>query len=175
LKDLGLAFHSYFDTYRQFPPQAVFSKDGKPLLSWRVLVLPYLGKEYKELYGQFHLDEPWDSEHNKKLLAKMPSVYAAPGSKTAQAHETHYRAFVDHGAFFDGKQPTKIGDVRDGLSQTITVVEAEKSVPWTKPEELPFNPDGPLPKLGGLFKGGFNALFADGHVRFCHSASTRCS
>src|SRR5271155_415299 len=57
------------------PAHAIYSKDGKtPLLSWRVAILPYI--EHEALYQQFKLDEPWDSPHNKKLLDKMPKLYA---------------------------------------------------------------------------------------------------
>ena len=76
LKQFALAMHNYHDTNGKFPAASSFDKDGKPLLSWRVHVLPYL--EQAELYKQFHLDEPWDSEHNKKLIEKMPNVLASP-------------------------------------------------------------------------------------------------
>jgi len=70
LKQIALAMHNYHDTYGTFPPHAIYSKDGKPLLSWRVMILPYI--EQNNLYQQFHLDEPWDSEHNQKLMQQMP-------------------------------------------------------------------------------------------------------
>src|SRR5207249_2796575 len=72
LKQIGLAMHNYHDTYRHFPPQALTDKNGKPLLSWRVAVLPFI--EQDNLYRQFKLDEPWDSEHNRKLLERMPKL-----------------------------------------------------------------------------------------------------
>ncbi len=74
LKQIGLAMHNYHATNNMLPPHATYDKNGKPLLSWRVFILPYI--EQQDLYKQFHLDEPWDSEHNKKLLAKMPVIYA---------------------------------------------------------------------------------------------------
>jgi hypothetical protein len=76
LRQLGIAMHNFHDTYKHFPPQAIRSKDGKPLLSWRVVLLPFL--DQKALYQEFHLDEPWDSEHNQKLVEKMPAVFASP-------------------------------------------------------------------------------------------------
>src|SRR5262249_21734482 len=63
LKQIALAMHSYHDTMGRFPPAIVRDKEGKPLYSWRVLLLPYL--EQQNLYNQFKLDEPWDSEHNR--------------------------------------------------------------------------------------------------------------
>ena len=163
LKQIALAMHGYHDVNRHFPPQALYSPDGKPLLSWRVLILPYLAQE--DLYKEFHLDEPWDSEHNKKLLAKMPKTYALPGREKKEPTETYYQGFAGKGAFFDGKQGTAIQNITDGTSNTIMVVEAAKAVPWTKPEDLPFDPDKPLPKLGGHFGNIFNAAFCDGSVR----------
>ncbi len=162
LKQIGLALHNYHDTYGSFPPAAVLSKDGKPLLSWRVLMLPYL--ENDALYKEFKLDEPWDSDHNKKLLAKMPKVFAPVKGEVKDS--TFYRGLVGGGAFFEEKKKIRIAEITDGTSNTIMVVEAGDAVPWTKPDELPYDPDKPLPKLGGLFDGDFNALFADGAVRF---------
>jgi hypothetical protein len=167
LKQLALAMHSYAAAKEsRFPPQAVYSPDGKPLLSWRVLVLPYLDQE--ALYKEFHLDEPWDGEHNKKLLARMPRVFAMSG-QPAGATETYYQGLVGKSAFFDGKQGLRLpADFPDGTSNTIMLVEAAKAVPWTKAEDVPFDPDPtkPLPKLGGRFRGGFNAALCDGSVRF---------
>ncbi|HVS35105.1 MAG TPA: DUF1559 domain-containing protein, partial [Gemmataceae bacterium] len=95
LKQLGLAVHNYHDANGAFPKPAIYDKDGKPLLSWRVMLLPYL--EQNELYQQFHLDEPWDSDHNKKLLEKMPKVFAPPDSDAFKNHEAAFQALVGKG------------------------------------------------------------------------------
>ena len=70
LMALGLGFHHYHDEHGAFPPARLLAKDGKPLLSWRVLLLPYLKEE--KLFREFKLTEPWDGPHNSKLLTKMP-------------------------------------------------------------------------------------------------------
>ena len=80
LKQFALAMHNYHSTYNHLPPAASFDKNGKPMLSWRVMILPFI--EQDALYKQFRLEEPWDSEHNKKLLAKMPEVFASPDEKS---------------------------------------------------------------------------------------------
>ncbi len=162
LKQIALAMHNFHSVYQRLPPQAVFDKEGKPLLSWRVLILPFI--EQNDLYKEFHLDEPWDSEHNKKLLAKMPKIYALPGQKAADV--THYQGFYGKGAAFAGKKGVRLQEILDGTSNTILIVEAAEAVPWTKPADLPYDPDKPLPRLGGLHPGGFNAAFCDGSVHF---------
>src|SRR5262249_30419081 len=106
LKQIALAMHNYHSTYNHFPPHAIYSKDGRPLLSWRVLLLPYL--EQDAVFKQFKLDEPWDGPHNKKLLAHMPKVFADPNVHTTQP-ETVYQAFVGPRAIFDGKKGLSLG------------------------------------------------------------------
>jgi hypothetical protein len=165
LKAIGIALHGYHDANRSFPPAAITGRDGKPLLSWRVAILPYLDQGL--LYKQFKLDEPWDSPHNKKLLDKMPRFYAPPGgADTGKEYSTYYRVFTGPGTVFDGPRGLRLTSVTDGTANTILVVEAGEPVPWTKPDELRYDPKGTkLPKLGGLTEGAFNVLMADGSTR----------
>jgi RNA polymerase sigma factor (sigma-70 family) len=163
LKQIGLAMHNFHDTYKHLPPAAIYGKDGKPLLSWRVAILPYLDQD--NLYRQFKLDEPWDSPHNKKLLEVVPAPYVPVRGK-APAGSTFYQVFTGPHTLFEGKQGMRFSQVTDGLSNTILVAEAGKAVPWTKPADLPYAADKALPKLGGLFGNGFHILWADGSVRF---------
>jgi hypothetical protein len=166
LKQLALAMHEYHDQNKEFPTAAYYGKDGKAILSWRVALLPYLGPKEKELYQQFHLDEPWDSAHNKKLLDKMPDVFAPVRNEQKEKGLTYYQVFTGKGTAFDGKKGLRIpADFPDGTSNTILIVEAKDAVPWTKPVDLPYDAKKPLPKLGGMFKAGFHAALADGSVR----------
>lgn len=161
----------------------VASKDGKqparPGLSWRVLLLPYL--DQKELFDQFKLDEPWDSEHNRKLVEKMPTVYAPPKGSTSESKsgETHLQVFTyaspagiaagtsifEHPASLArGKsRPCRIGDVADGTAATFLIVESAKPVIWTKPEDVVVS-DAPLPALGHAVDELFHVCMADGAV-----------
>ncbi len=166
LKQIGLAIVNYADTYGgKLPAPAIYDKSGKALLSWRVAILPFI--EQDALYKQFKLDEPWDSEHNKKLLEQMPATYAPPpGSRDKDKERTYYQAIVGAGALWEPRVEKRYpASIPDGTSNTILVVEAATPVPWTKPEDLPFVPDQALPKFGGLFDGDFYAVFCDGGVQ----------
>jgi hypothetical protein len=166
MKQIALAFHNYHSSNNKFPASAINSDEGKPLLSWRVAILPFL--EQQALYDEFHKDEPWDSEHNKALIEKMPEVYASVLDKEGEKFKTYYQGFKGPGAFFEGDEGLPIASFTDGTSNTIMIVEAAKPVTWTKPMDLTLDEDKekPLPKLGGLFESGFDAAFADGSVKF---------
>jgi hypothetical protein len=130
LKQIGLAMHMYFGSQLgRVPPAASRGPDGKPLLSWRVAILPHIGEE--GLYRQFRLNEPWDSPHNKALLPLMPKVYLLPGEQPGPDGLTKYRVFVGPGtAFEDRPQGVRFpGDFPDGSSNTILVVEAPTPCP----------------------------------------------
>jgi hypothetical protein len=165
LKQIGLALHSYHDVHKAFPSGASHDNNGKPLLSWRVHILPFLDQE--KLYKQFHLDEPWDSEHNKKLIAQMPAVYQS-SPKLAQDGKTTYLGVSGPKAMFSENKPVAFGDVTDGTSNTVFVVDAEdeSGVIWTKPDDLNHDPAKPFARLSRRYAGGFMALFVDGSVRF---------
>ncbi|MHC5542598.1 DUF1559 domain-containing protein, partial [Singulisphaera rosea] len=166
LREIGRALHKYESAHGALPPAAIADKQGKPLLSWRVELLPFLGE--KELYDQFKRDEPWDSPHNRTLLLSRPKVFACLGNSSRARTETTYRAFVGNGAFWNATSENPLRAITDGTSTTIAVVEASEAVPWTKPEDLTFEPkraEGLL-GAGSFHPGGFNALFGDGSVRF---------
>jgi hypothetical protein len=165
LHQITIAMHNYLDTNRTFPPAYSVSKDGKPLLSWRVAILPWV--EQGDLYKQFHLDEPWDSPHNKKLIEKMPEVYRSPAS-AAEPGTTNSLTVRGKDTMFPGEKGIGVADVTDGLANTIMIVEVsdKKAVPWTKPDDFEFNDKNPADGLLGLWPGGFFAALGDGSVRF---------
>ena len=163
MKQMGLAFHTYADANGKMPGAAICDANGKPLLSWRVTLLPYM--EQDSLYRQFKLDEPWDSASNKPLIEKMPKLYVDPRVATKPG-ETVYKVFVGKDAILDWTQGKDFPAITDGSSNTILAIEGGAGVVWTKPEELEFDAAKPLPKLdlpGGLKV--INVLMADGSVR----------
>ncbi len=179
LKQIGLAMHNYHDTFQAFPGAANTDKKGKALLSWRVHILPFI--DQNALYQQFHFDEPWDSEHNKKLAATVPAVYIDPSqADLAKEGKTVYLAVRGKGTMFEdngkteGNQSlgTRMRDITDGTSNTIAVVEAHRAaaVVWTKPDDITIDFKNPIKGLKGARAGGFHALFCDGSVRFISDA-----
>jgi len=159
---MGVALFTQQDENGYMNFGGIGGKKDAPNLSWRVALLPFLDE--KELYDQFRLDEPWDSEHNKKLIEKMPKVYApASGIKVEKGH-TFYQVFTGPDAIQPIMSIPK--SFPDGASTTILVIEAGEAVPWTKPGGIPYDPKKPLPKLGGIDGGDFNILLGDGSVRF---------
>jgi Protein of unknown function (DUF1559) len=163
IKQIVLAFHNYSSANKTFPPTAIRSKDGRPLLSWRVAILPYV--EQENLYRQFHLDEPWDSEHNKQLIEKMPAIYRSPRSKDKRAGFTTFLAPVGPGLAFSGDAVGRqFKEFTDGTANTIMLVDAadEAAVIWTKPDDLVV--DLNEPKKGLLRESPARLLFgmADG-------------
>jgi hypothetical protein len=162
-KQIVLAMHNYHDARNQFPPVAMPTSSGKPGLSWRVAILPYL--ESNQLYMKFKIDEPWDSPANKRAAAEMPNIYA-PYNR-AGGDQTHVRLFVGPGAIYDPTlaRPRRMFEITDGTSSTFLLVESTQSVLWTQPEELTFDPKGPVPALGLPNNDYFMAATADGDAR----------
>ena len=151
-KQIAIALQSYQEVYKRLPPPAIVSKDGRPLLSWRVAILPFI--EQSDLYRRFHLDEPWDSPHNKGLLNEQPYLFLLPDQEVQGEDRTvtYIQAFVGPGTPFDPNAECRIMDAdvkRDDVR--VLVIEAGDPVPWTKPEDIPFDPRAPLPPLGGSY------------------------
>ncbi len=186
LKQIGLALRDYAEAHdSRLPPAVLRDSQGRPLLSWRVLILPYL--EHADLYQQFHLDEPWDSPHNLALLPSMPHQYATPRDLPVQARterfSTFLQVFTGEGTAFEDSQGLRLPqDFPNGTATAILATEAGLAVPWTKPDDLVYKGDEPLAPLGGIFTGesrfsvfgsnrvkGFNVLMGDGSVRFLYS------
>jgi hypothetical protein len=194
LRSFGLTFKSYNESRGHPPTVALMDAAGKPLLSWRVLILPWLTAEHEdghvrnvgfdELYKSFRLNEPWDSPHNKALIKYMPAMYLCPASgRTREAGLTNYRLVCGPGTLYESlgganlkelensdpwsrsKLPSMFAIAKDGSSNTLLVTESTEEITWTKPDELEFGPGMTLPSLGSKHQGSFNLVFVDGTVR----------
>jgi len=137
LQQIMIALGDYHQAYGCFPPAYVADKSGRPMHSWRVLILPYLHRG--SLYKQYSFNEPWDGPNNKKLLAARPGVYVCPSDKIASdpaATCTSYVAVVGANAAWSGEKPRTAADVAP-LNRTVMLVEvADANVPWTEPRDL---------------------------------------
>jgi Protein of unknown function (DUF1559) len=163
LRSLVIAMHAYREAHRTFPPPALCDEAGTPLLSWRVALLPYLGEQ--ELYSRSQLREPWDSPRNWTLLERMPRVYALAGATPAEAGHTIYRVFVGAGAVFEDSRGISLAELPDGMGTMAMIVEADESVPWTRPAEIPYASCAPVRGVGTRFRDGFLVAYCDGDVR----------
>jgi hypothetical protein len=165
MKMIGLALHNYHASNGSLPPAYTVDEDGKPLLSWRVLILPEL--EYGNLYRMFHLDEPWDSPHNLPLSEQVIEIYRSPQSN-ALPNMTTYLSIRDPQSMFPGSEGIHFARVTDGLSNTIMVLEAADSeaVVWSKPDDYvpQLNEPGWEESLISPWINGTNILLGDGSV-----------
>ncbi|MCL2119015.1 MAG: DUF1559 domain-containing protein [Planctomycetaceae bacterium] len=171
IKQIGLALHYHHDSQRTFPPVMTADANGKPLHSWRVLLLPYL--EQTALYEQIRLNEPWDSEYNKQFHNRVPSVYQCPDAKGDMTGMTSYSVVVGKECLFDEPNAKKtFAQIIDGTSNMIAIVERKTPVCWMDPtQEITFEKacEGINVSAGGLgspHRGGMNVGLFDGSVHF---------
>ncbi len=165
-----MALHEYHHVHKAFPPALTVDTDGKPLHSWRTLILPFL--EQEQLYDSIDLTKPWNDPVNAKALRSIPPVYRCPGTKQS-GNTTTYLAVVGEKAFLHPSIPRSLLEITDGTSNTLAVIEAtlEDAVPWMSPQDadeetaLTFNSHGTLVHAAGRSPGFTNAAFADGSVR----------
>ncbi len=183
MKHIGQAIFLYENSTGRKLNAVMYGRDGKTPHSWRVALLPYLHGGYGNtvLYTEYNFEEPWDGPNNSRMINLMPRVYEDPGIE-----HTHLRASIPSYFLVTGPatmypfrpaagQPRPFLDlgyhpvdrgIDDGQGQTIQMVEAKRDIPWTKPDDVPFAPDEPLPTFGGFYPEGFHVLFADGHVEW---------
>jgi type II secretory pathway pseudopilin PulG len=160
LKHLAVALHTYHDANQSFPPAYTVDAEGKPLHSWRVLVLPYL--EAVELYQSIRLDEPWDSEYNQQFHVQMPGGFACPAASLKKG-ETTYKALTGPGTYFPGPA-CRARDEMDGKKKDILLLlETATAICWMAPVDVSVET---MPRVDNCHAGGANVITADGTVRF---------
>jgi prepilin-type N-terminal cleavage/methylation domain-containing protein/prepilin-type processing-associated H-X9-DG protein len=166
LKQIALALHQYEQEYDALPPAYTADADGRPLHSWRTLILPYL--EQTRLYESIDLTKPWNDPANARALAASVPSYHCPSS-SGEPNATTYLAIVAPGGCFDPTRPRRLLDITDAHESTLMVIEvgAEHAVPWMAPADAD---ETKVMSLGSAAKpphgGGRNVSFVDGGVRF---------
>lgn len=171
MKQLALAMHNYHEAYGCFPPAYIADKDGRPMHSWRVLLLPFL--EFRPLYEQYRFDEPWNGPHNQKLAALPLQIFRCPLDTSSETN-TSYFVVVGSQTVFPGAVPVSTKDIPDGTSNTVLLVEAADSgINWLEPRDMSYEEAirGLNPKSGwGISShhkdGGACVAFGDGSVRY---------
>jgi hypothetical protein len=160
LEQLAVAVLEYTEDHKdRMPPSILRSRAGKPLHSWRVLILPYIG--HKGLHDRLKLDEPWDSAHNKPLLARMPKVFELPGVK-AQEGMTFFQVFEGAYANSDRHRAFAV----NGSSNTLLIAEAANAVHWAEPIDIPYSDHvSPVTQLGSHLGPFSLCAFGDTQVR----------
>lgn len=170
LKHIGLALQNYHDTYGSFPPAYIEDENGKPIHSWRVLILPFL--ENKALYDQYHFDEPWDGPNNRKLQSQITHVYRCPSRPETQSkNDTSYVVVTGPLTMWPGAKSTSVADITDGTPSTIMVVEMGNSgIQWMEPRDLDMatmplaiNPPN-KPGISSPHPNVALAVYVDGHT-----------
>lgn len=174
LKQIGIALHLYHDVYGSYPPAFVADKNGRPMHSWRVLLLPFL--EQEPLYRLYRFDEPWDGPHNRKLaeLAKNFEIFTCPAQKPGDlAGETSYVVVIGPHTAFPGEKCVSKKDIQDSLGGTLTVVEVHHSgIHWMEPRDLHVLQMAPAISsksgqgISSAHKNGAQAVTADASVHF---------
>jgi hypothetical protein len=160
---LILAAHSYHDEKGMLPAD-VLDRAGKPILSWRVVLLGHL--DQKPLLKRFKLDEPWNSKNNLALLEKMPKVFQSPRVKLKRKGYTVYQGFSGPEAVFrPGKPGLRLIAIPDGTSCTLFAAEATAAVPWTKPADIAIDMAKALPDFGKAYGQQPLGALCDGSVR----------
>lgn len=175
LKQIGLALHNYHEKYGSFPPAYIADAQGRPMHSWRVLILPFFGQQ--ELYDQYRFDEPWDGPHNSEL-AKQPLIAFNCGTenrnhKRAATTTTSYVAVVGPETAWPGERPMTLNEITDGTADTLLVVETTNSgIHWIEPRDLHISQmaktiNSPAEQgISSSHPGGAHALKCDGAARF---------
>jgi hypothetical protein len=167
---LALAMQSYHEVYGCFPPAYIADKEGRPMHSWRVLLLPFL--EFGDLYKEYTFDEPWNGPHNRELAALPIELFRCP-SDTGRKTDTSYFVVVGPRTIFPGASSIKIADIADGTSNTILIVETvESGINWLEPRDMSYEEAlrGINPKtawgISSRHEGVAQVALADGRVRF---------
>lgn len=136
LRQIAIALQLYHLRYGSLPPAYVADANGKPMHSWRVLILPFLERD--DLYAKYRFDEPWDGPNNRQLIDLMPRVYACPGQQGSPY--TDFQAVIGPNTAWPGPIGRKMSEISDDRTSTVLVVEfTDGKTMWTEPRDLAFD------------------------------------
>jgi prepilin-type processing-associated H-X9-DG protein len=171
LKMISLALYSYHERFGSFPPAYIPDASGRPMHSWRVLILPFLDEQ--PLYDQYDFGEPWNGPNNIKVLNSMPRFFACPHRSPNPKKRTSYVVITGPGTLFPGASSVKVVDISDGTPNTLMVVETDNvDIPWTSPIDLDVRSmslqinDRKAPGISSQHPRGANVSYVDGTVRW---------
>jgi len=137
LKQVAAALHAYHDDFGCFPPVVIKSSSGEAVHSWRVLILPYLGKKGREAYQGYRFDEPWDSPNNLNVARQATNLYRCPSERWS-CEETSYVAVTGPGTAWTAKTTIDRAGITDAYAKTVQVIEVvDSQITWTQPLDLP--------------------------------------
>ena len=162
LHALYVGLQKYHAQHGRLPPPVLLSPDGRTRHSWRVAILPFIERE--ELFQKYRLNEPWDSEHNRQLLPLAPNCMRSPIAPPDSVN-TSYFALVGKGTAFGDSKGISIDETPGRLRQTVILIETNRDIPWTKPDDIEFTLNAELPRLGGIHPKLFWTVFGDGALR----------
>jgi hypothetical protein len=169
LRQISLAMKNYEAINGSLPPAFVVDKNGRPMHSWRVLLLPYMDED---LYKEYHFDEPWDGPHNRALANRIPRFYRCPSAGPTTS-VTSYVVIVGPRTAFPGAKPAPASEINKDAASTILVVEAPRAgINWLEPrdlreEEMHFKINGdPKNEIGSFHVRGANVSYCDASVHY---------
>jgi type II secretory pathway pseudopilin PulG len=169
MRNIALAMQAYASDHGTYPPAYIADEEGRPMHSWRILLLPYL--EHQDLYDRYDFDEPWDGPNNSRLADQVPEVYHCPSDDLIDDFETSYVVITGSGAIFDGEKTTRPEAIADGQEQTLLLVESSfAGIHWMEPRDVEL--DWMSDSINGadgdgiysLHYGGANVCFASGRA-----------
>jgi hypothetical protein len=171
LKQIAIGLQNYHDLYGAFPPAYLADANGKPMHSWRVLILPFI--EQQALYDRYNFDEPWDGPNNHQLVSLIPPPYRCPSDPAGGPGlaTTNYAAITGPGTMFDGETSSTMASITDGTANTLMIAETTAGINWMEPRDLDVNQmsfaiNGSLTEVSSHHPGGAGAATADGSVHF---------